>query len=94
MWIREVALALLVVGIMMLGILAIKRLDKLLKENRRNRRSTEKETDQVYIGNTANMSDEELVERVRDYEKKHGDINITLSQNDKDVYEGRVSNRR
>ena len=84
---RDIILVVAVLGVMAFGFFIMKRLDKFLGENRKRIEQKEKENETRCIMLTADMTDKELLERIRTYEKKHGDAYITLYQDKAELYD-------
>ncbi len=86
MVVRDIILVISVVGVMVFGFFVMKRLDKFLDENRKHIEQEEKKKEPRCVMLTTDMTDDELVKRIRTYEKKHGDANITLYQDENELY--------
>ncbi len=86
MIVRDIILIVAVLGVMVFGFFVMKRLDKFLDENRKRIEQEEKEKAPSCLMLTTNMSDEELLEHIRTYEKQHGDAHITLYQDKDELY--------
>lgn len=80
MVVRDIILIVSVLGVTVPGYFIMKRLDRFLDENRKSIEQEEKEPSCVML--TADMTDEELLGRIRTYEKKHGNAHITLYHDD------------
>ena len=70
MVVRDIVLAVAVLGVMVLGFFAMKRLDKFLDENRKRIEQEEKEKEPQCIMLTTDMTDEEIIKNIRTYEKQ------------------------
>lgn len=93
MIIRDIILIITVLGMMVIGLFVMKRLDKFLDENKKRIKQEQKERNQCCVILTANMTDEELVEEIRTYQKKHGNVHITLYQDKNELYDELFSDR-
>ena len=96
MVVRDIILVVAVLGVMAFGFFVIKRLDKFLDENRKCIEHKEKEKDKKSrcLMLTTDMTDEELINIIRTYEKQHGDAHITLYQNENELYEDLFDGKR
>ena len=86
MVVRDIILVVAVLGVMVFGFFVMKRLDKFLDENRKRIEQEEKEKEPRCIMLTTDMTDEELIKNIRTYEKQRGDANITLYQDEDELY--------
>ena len=71
------------VGIIILGYFIVSHLDKYLNENKKRTEKEKKEASCVTL--TTNMTDEELIEHIRKYEKHCKNAYITLYQNKEEL---------
>ncbi len=85
MVVRDIILVISVLGVMVFGFFLMKRLDKFLDENKKRIEQEEKKKEPHCVMLTTDLTDEELVERIRTYEKKHGDANITIYQDENEL---------
>ena len=72
----------------------MKRLDKFLDENRKRIEQEEKEKEPRCVMLTTDMTDEELIKRIRTYEKQRGDAYITLYQDEDELYDELFDGKR
>ena len=86
MVVRDIILAVAVLGVMVFGFFVMKRLDKFLDENRKRIEQEKKEKEPSCATLTTDMTDEELIKNIRTYEKKRGDAYITLYQDEDELY--------
>ncbi len=86
MIIQDIILVIAVLGVMVLGFFIMKRLDRFLDENRNHIEQEKKKKEPSCVMLTTDMTDKELVEQIRIYEKKHGNAYITLYQCEDDLY--------
>ncbi len=94
MVVRDIILVISVLGVMVFGFFIVKRLDKFLDENRKRIEQEEKKKEPRCVMLTTDLTDEELVERIRTYEKKHGDAHITIYQDEDDLYDELFDGKR
>ncbi len=94
MVVRDILLVVSVFGVMVFGFFIMKRLDKFLDENRKRIEQEEKKKEPSCVMLTTDMTDKELLEHIRTYEKKHGDANITLYQDEDDLYDELFDGKR
>lgn len=85
--IRDIIFVIAILGVMAFGFVIMKRLDKFLDENRKRIEQEEKRKKLTREMLTTNLSDEELLERIRTYEKKHGNAHIALYQDEDELYD-------
>ncbi len=86
MVVRDIILVISVLGVMVFGFFIMMRLDKFLDENRNRIEQEEKKKEPRCVMLTTDMTDKEILEHMRTYEKKHGDANIVLYQNEDELY--------
>ncbi len=86
MVVRDIILVISVLGVVLFGFFIMKRLDKFLDENRNRIEQEEKKIEPRCVMHTPDMTDKEILEHIRTYEKKHGDANIVLYQNEDELY--------
>ncbi len=94
MVVRDILLVVSVFGVMVFGFFIMKRLDKFFDENRKRIEQEEKKKEPRYVMLTTDMTDEELIERIRTYEKKHGDAHVTIYQDEDDLYDKLFDGKR
>jgi len=94
MVVRDIILAVAVLGVMVFGFFAMKRLDKFLDENRKRIEQEEKEKEPPCIMLTTDMTDEEIIKNIRTYEKQRGDAYITLYQDEDELYDELFDGKR
>ena len=94
MVVRDIILAVAVLGVMVFGFFVMKRLDKFLDENRKRIEQEEKEKEPSCVMLTTDMTDEELIKNIRTYEKKRGDAYITLYQDEDELYDELFDGKR
>lgn len=94
MVVRDIILVVSVLGVMVVGFFIMKRLDKFLDENRKRIEQEEKRKEPHCVMLTTDMTDDELVKRIRTYEKKHGDAHITLYQDEDELYDELFDGKR
>jgi len=94
MVVRDTILAVAVLGVMVFGFFVMKRLDKFLDENRKRIEQEEKEKEPSCVVLTTDMTDDELIECIRAYEKQHGDAHITLYQDEDELYDELFDGKR
>ncbi len=94
MVVRDVLLVISVLGVMVFGFFIMKRLDKYLDENKKRIEQEEKKKEPRCVMLTTDMTDEELIERIRTYEKKHGDAHIAVYQDEDDLYDKLLDGKR
>ena len=94
MVIRDIILAVAVLGAMVFGFFVMKRLDKFLDENRKRIEQEEKEKEPSCVMLTTDMTDEELIKNIRIYEKQRGDAYITLYQDEDELYDELFDGKR
>lgn len=94
MVVRDIILVVSVLGVMVFGFFVMKRLDKFLDENRKRIEQEEKRKEPHCVMLTTDMTDDELVKRIRTYEKKHGDAHITLYQDEDELYDELFDGKR
>ena len=94
MVVRDMILAVAVLGVMVFGFFVMKRLDKFLDENRKRIEQEEKETEPSCVMLTTDMTDEELIKNIRTYEKNRGDAYITLYQDEDELYDELLDGKR
>ena len=87
MVVRDIILVVAVLGVMIFGFFVMKRLDKFLDENRKRIEQEEKEKEPSCVMLTTDMTDEELINNIRTYEKNRGDAYITLYQDEDELYD-------
>ena len=94
MEVRDIILVVAVLGVMVFGFFAMKRLDKFLDENRIRIEQEEKEKEPSCIMLTTDITDEELIKNIRTYEKRRGDAYITLYQDEDELYDELFDGKR
>ena len=94
MVVRDIILAVAVLGVMFFGFFVIKRLDKFLDENRKRIEQEEKEKEPSCVMLTTDMTDERLIKNIRTYEKQRGDAYITLYQDEDELYDELFDGKR
>ena len=94
MVVRDIILVISVLGVMVFGFFIMKSLDKFLDENRKRIEQEEKKKEPRCVMLTTDMTDKELLERIRTYEKKHGDANIILYQDEDELYDKLFDGKR
>ncbi len=94
MVVRDIILVISVLGVMVFGFFIMKRLDKFLDENRKRIEQEEKKKEPRCVMLTTDMTDKEILEHIRTYEKKHGDANITLYQDENELYDELFDGKR
>ena len=94
MVVRDIILAVAVLGVMVFGFFVMKRLDKFLDENRKRIEQEEKEKEPSCVMLTTDMTDEELIQNIRTYEKQRGDAYITLYQDEDELYDELFDGKR
>ena len=94
MVVRDIILVVAVLGVMVFGFFAMKRLDKFLDENRKRIEQEEKEKEPSCVMLTTDMTDEELIKNIRTYEKQRGDAYITLYQDEDELYDELFDGKR
>lgn len=94
MVVRDIILAVAVLGVMVFGFFVMKRLDKFLDENRKRIEQEEKEKEPSCVMLTTDMTDEELIKNIRTYEKQRGDAYITLYQDKDELYDELFDGKR
>ena len=94
MVVRDIILVVAVLGVMVFGFFVMKRLDKFLDENRKRIEQEEKEKEPSCVMLTTDMTDEELIKRIRTYEKQRGDAYITLYQDEDALYDELFDGKR
>ena len=94
MVVRDIILAVAVLGVMAFGFFVMKRLDKFLDENRKRIEREEKEKEPRCIMLTTDMTDEEIIKNIRTYEKQRGDAYITLYQDEDELYDELFDGKR
>ena len=94
MVVRDIILAVAVLGVMVFGFFVMKRLDKFLDENRKRMEQEEKEKEPSCVMLTTDMTDEELIKNIRTYEKRRGDAYITLYQDEDELYDELFDGKR
>ena len=94
MVVRDIILAVAVLGVMVFGFFVMKCLDKFLLENRKRIEQEEKEKEPLCIMLATDMTDEELIKNIRTYEKQRGDAYITLYQNEQELYDELFEGKR
>ncbi len=94
MIIQDIILIVAVLGVMVFGFYIMKRLDKFLYENRKRIEQEENEKEQSCEMLTTDLSDEELVERIREYQRKHGNAQIALYHELDDLYDELFDGKR
>ena len=94
MVVRDIILVVAVLGVMVFGFFVMKRLDKFLDENRKRIEQEEKEKEPRCVMLTTNMTDKEILEHIRTYEKKHGNANITLYQDEDELHDELFDGKR
>ena len=87
MVVRDIILAVAVLGVMVFGFFVMKRLDKFLDENRKRIEQEEKKKEPSCVMLTTDMTDEELIKNIRTYEKQRGDHYIILYQDEEEKYD-------
>ena len=90
----DIILVVAVLGVMVFGFFVMKRLDKFLDENRKRIEQEEKEKEPRCIMLTTDMTDEELINNIRTYEKQRGDAYITLYQDEDELYDELFDGKR
>ncbi len=90
--IQNIILIVSVLGVIVFGFFIMKRLDKFLNENgeriekeKQDKKGKEPSCEML----TADLSDEELIERIRTYEKKHGSSRVTLCRDEDELFDGK-----
>ena len=94
MEVRDIILAVAVLGVMVFGFFVMKRLDKFLDENRKRIEREEKKKEPSCVMLTTDMTDEELIKNIRTYEKQRGDAYITLYQSEDQLYDELFDGKR
>ena len=94
MVVRDIILAVAVLGVMVFGFFVMKRLDKFLDENRKRIEQEEKKEAPSCVMLTTDMTDEELIKNIRTYEKKRGVAYITLYQDEDELYDELFDGKR
>ena len=94
MVVRDIILAVAVLGVMVFGFFVMKRLDEFLDENRKRIEQEEKEKEPSRVMLTTDMTDEELIKNIRTYEKQRGDTYITLYQDEDELYDELFDGKR
>ncbi len=94
MVVRDIILVISVLGVMVFGFFLMKRLDKFLDENRKRIEQEEKNKEPRCVMLTTDMTDKEILEHIRTYEKKHGDANITIYQDEAELYDELFDGKR
>ena len=94
MVVRDMILVVAVLGVMIFGFFVMKRLDKFLDENRKRIEQEEKKKEPSCVMLTTDMTDEELIENIRTYEKQHGDAHITLYRDEDELYDELFGGKR
>ena len=94
MVVRDIILVVSVLGVMVFGFFIMKRLDKFLDENRKRIEQEEKEKEPRCIMLTTDMTDKELLEHIRTYEKQRGNAYITLYQDKEELYDELFDGKR
>ena len=92
--VRDIILVAAVLGVMVFCFFVIKRLDEFLDENRKRIEQEEKKKEPRCIMLTTDMTDEELIENIRTYEKQRGDAHITLYQDEDELYDELFDGKR
>ncbi len=87
MIIQDIILVAVALGVMSLGFFIMKRLDKFLDGNRKRIEKEEKKKCLSCEMLTTDLTDEELVDRIRTYEKRHGSAHIVLYRNEDELYD-------
>ncbi|MBP3411973.1 MAG: hypothetical protein J6K89_01805 [Oscillospiraceae bacterium] len=75
---RDIILILSVLGVFAYGYFLMVRLDRFLDENRKAIEKETEKTEPSYVMLTEEMSEEEMVEEVRRFRKKHESTRIVL----------------
>ena len=94
MVVRDIILAVAVLGVLVFGFFVMKCLDKFLLENRKRIEQEEKEKEPSCVMLTTDMTDEELIKNIRTYEKQRGDAYITLYQDEDELYDELFDGKR
>ena len=94
MVVRDIILAIAVLGAMLFGFFVMKRLDKFLDENGKRSEQVKKKKEPNCVMLTTNMSDEDIVKNIRTYEKQRGDSYIALYQDGDDLYDELFNGKR
>ncbi len=94
MTVQDIILIVAVLGVMVFGFFIVKRLDKFLDENRKRIEQEEKGKKPSCEMLTTDMTDKEVLEHIRTYEKKHGNANITLYQDENELYDELFDRKR
>ena len=94
MVVRDIILAVAVLGVMVFGFFVMKRLDKFLDENKKRIEQEEKKKEPSCVMLTTDMTDKEILEHIRTYKKKHGDANMTLYQYEDELYDELFDGKR
>ena len=94
MVVKDIILVVAVLGVMVFGFFVMKRLDKFLDENRKRIEQEEKEKEPSCVMLTTDMTDEELIKKIRTYEKQRGDAYITLYQDEDELYDELFDGKR
>ena len=94
MVVRDIILAVAVLGVVVFGFFVMKRLDKFLDENRKRIEQEEKEKEPYCVMLTTDMTDEEIIKNIRTYEKQRGDAYITLYQDEDELYDELFDGKR
>ncbi len=94
MVVRDIILTVSVLGVMIFGFFIMKHLDKFLDENRKYIEQAEQKKEPNRVMLTADMTDNELIKRIRTYEKKHGGAHITLYRDEAELYAELLDGKR
>ncbi len=87
MVVRDIILSVAVLAVTVFGFFIMKHLDEFLDENRKRIEQEKKKKELHCVMLTTDLTDEELVEHIRTYEKKHGDSRIILYQDEEELYD-------
>lgn len=83
MILRDIILVAVVLGVMALGFLGMRGLDRFLTKNEKPAKGQEAREENVpCVILTTEMTDEEIIRRIRDYEKKYGHSHMCVYQRD------------
>ena len=89
---RDIILIVAVLGVTVLGFFVMKRLDKFLNENEKLLEKEKKAPSCVML--TTDMTDEELLNSIRSYEKTRGTARIALFCDEDALYDEMFGGKR
>ena len=89
MVVRDIILVVAVLGVMVFGFFVMKRLDKFLDENGKRIEQEEKKKEPSCVMLTTDMTDEELINNIRTYEKQRGVTYIAFYQDEDELFDGK-----